>query len=167
MNFKILFILLFLSTTSLIAKEKNWQIVLANGDTISEVSMQDIQGNFLICSNTHPEFVYLIPVDSITELQNKKKSEVKKFTLIGVLIGGATGALIGWHTYKELAPTGGMTFSWHLEPGSRAAVGGVLGAFTGLIIGRLIGVLGERNEVYDLSQSSYDVKAKFIQAQLK
>lgn len=162
MNFKILLILLFLSTTSLIAKERNWQLVLDNGDTISDVYMQILLDSLLICSNANSDIINEIAINSIIEMKTKsKESKEAEGAGLGLLIGGAIGAGLGYMTYD---PVPGQI---NLGPRANALVGGIVGGLFGMVTGSLIGSNVSGVDVYDLSQFSYEEKVKFIQAQLK
>ena len=169
MNYIILFTLVFLSTTSLIAADKNWQLILANGDTISEVYLQDLLDDLLICSNANLEFVYLISVDSIVEARTKEKSQGSRGAILGVLVKVTTVALFGWGVYKIPKPESieGPGYGIDLGSACSSVVARIFGTITGLFIGGSIDYSYGDYEVYDLVQLSYEDKARFIQSQLK
>ena len=83
-----------------------------------------------------------VPLNSVTRLQQSRgqKSNTRKGALIGLLAGGAVGAVVGAFAYEECQEVGFM--ACFMSPGSAgetAALGGLAGGLLGAGIGALIG----------------------------
>jgi hypothetical protein len=67
MKTKIIIVFYLLSTSSLLSMSNNWKLTLINGDTISNISLQRLEGDSLVISDT--TFTKCILVDSIIEVR--------------------------------------------------------------------------------------------------
>lgn len=156
-------IICFMFASAVLARENNWQLTLANGDTISSVLLQRLQGDSLAISFAISDTTLMkwISVESIVELRKVKKSKFWKGAGIGFVAGAAVGALIGRASYEEPEPTPG---DWNLDfgPGFNTSVGGILGAPVGFLLGGIIGSSAGKDEIYDFTQMKYKQKLDLI-----
>ena len=155
-------LLLFIFATSLSAQDNAWQIKLAGGDLLSDVALQNIAGDSLAILQSGQ--ARRIAIEAIVELQRAGKSKFLQGAVIGMLAGGAAGALIAAATYEE--PKGAFA----VDPAGRGgtiAAGAVVGGIPGFILGGLIGSSAGKVKVYDLSGQTREQKKatlRFIMA---
>lgn len=157
-------ILCFMFASAVLARENNWQLTLANGDKISSVSLQRLEGDSLAISSAFSDTTFMkwISVESIVELRKVKKSKFWKGAGIGFVAGAAAGALIGWATYEEPEPTpGGWDINWWTSD-SNASVGAILFAPVGFLLGGIIGSSAGKDQTYDFTQMKYKQKLDLI-----
>lgn len=151
----------FLFTSSVFGQEKNWQITLTNGKVISNIFLQQVEGDSIALASVSSATTIMkwIPVDSITELRHVKKSKFWKGAGIGFVAGATVGALIGWATYEKPAPNPDDWFPDLWEgPEYNAIGGGILGAPVGFLLGGIIGASMGRDEIYDFSKMNHKQK---------
>ncbi len=152
MKIRIIILIFMLAASSLFAKTSHWTIVLAHGDTISNVSLQQIKNDSLTLAGE--EFTKSVPIDSIMELRKPHKSSFWKGAKIGTLSGIAAGCLFG------LANTAGSNHRY-VGDGLIIMTGGVLGGVAGFTVGGIIGACS-KDRVYDLSQETHVQKYNII-----
>ena len=166
MKTKIYIIIYLLSTSSLLSMSNNWKLTLINGDTISNISLQRLEGDSLVISDT--TFTKCILVDSIIEVRQINKSYFREGAGIGLLGGVIIGVLIGSAAYKESGPSSGESKdSINLDfmpggPGINTLAGGILGGLSGFLVGGIIGAFSRKDEIYDLLLKNHDQKMNMI-----
>ncbi len=162
----IILIIYLLSASSLLSMSNNWKLTLINGDTISNVSLQRLDGDSLVVSDT--AFTKHIWIDSIVEVRQVNKSHFRVGAGIGLLAGITIGALIGRASYHEPAPsTGDDMISFDINFGPSGAEmstlgGGLLGGLSGFLIGGIIGGSSRKDEIINLANKNHDQKADRI-----
>jgi len=154
MKIRNVLLLIFSAANALLAQDNAWQIKLADGDILSNLSLQNVVGDSLVVSQTGQ--ARRIAVDDIVEMRRAGKSKFWKGAGIGFLAGGATGALIGLATYEEPDPANGFTLDF--GPGANALAGGILGGLGGFVVGGMIGASAGKDEVYDFSTKTFEQK---------
>jgi NADPH-dependent curcumin reductase CurA len=147
-------LILILTISFVSAQDYPWNILLTHDDTLFNVSLEYFTGDYLLAT-TGAE-TYWISINSIIEMTKLRKSKAFEGMGYGILAGGAMGALIGLAAYEK--PKGGFD----LGPGVNALGGGISGGILGIAIGGVVGGLVGKDEVYDLSQSTYEEKVKLI-----
>jgi hypothetical protein len=158
MKVKIFISIFIVAASSLFAKTNHWTIVLAHGDTISNVSLQQLKNDSLIISGE--EFTKSIPIDSIMELRKPRKPSFWKGAGIGLLTGTVAGGLLGWATHSD-SKSSDSQFDFDFGPGLNIIGGGLVGGVAGFAVGGIIGACG-RDRVYDLSQETHVQKYNII-----
>ena len=156
----------FLSLSLLPAQDYNWNISLANGDTVSNVSPLNLSGDSLLISSITE--MKWISVTSIIEMTKLKKSKLAEGMGLGFLAGGAIGAAIGYASYEKPKQSSSGSFSINIDFGPAPYVlgGGLIGGIVGIVVGATIGDSAGGKEVYYLSQYTYDEKVKWIRSNL-
>lgn len=153
MRIKILLtvISILLLEASSFAQDNNWQLVLTNGDTISNISLRELEGDSVAIECSNVALTKWIQVDSIAQLRKINKSRFWRGAGIGILVGTAAGALIGLATYEEPTPS---PHKWNFDfgPEWNAMGGGIVGGLTGFALGGFIGAALGKDEVYRISQ---------------
>jgi hypothetical protein len=152
MKIRITILTLSLAVNSLLAQENNWQLTLVNGDTISNVSFQNLVGDSLAISQSGQ--TNWINVESITEIRKIVESEFWTGAGIGAIVGTASSS------NEKSTPN---SFSIRLDQGIVTAIGAALGSVSGIIIGGTVGTLAGKDEVYDLSEIGLRNKLQIIQ----
>jgi hypothetical protein len=165
------FLCLLLTFQFLPAQDNTWNILQVNGDTLFNVSLQNlIDDSLLIASLIETKWgsytkIRRIPIASIIEMKKIKKSKIGKGIGLGLLIGGAVGAGIGYATYdKPEHSSGPFAVQIDLGPEFNTLIGGIAGGTLGMIIG--IAVCSGEDVVYDLSQWEYSKKVKWLRSKL-
>ena len=159
---KIIPMIFILSASSLLSKSNNWKLTLINGDTLSGISLQRLEGDSLVVSDT--TLTKHIWVDSIVELRQINKSNFREGAGIGMLAGITIGAIIGRASYKEPAPSSGESMdSFHFDfgfsgPEMSTWGGGLLGGLSGFIIGGILGGSLIKDEIINLANKNHDQK---------
>jgi hypothetical protein len=102
MKIRITILTLSLAVNSLLAQENNWQLTLVNGDTISNVSFQNLVGDSLAISQSGQ--TNWINVESITEIRKIVESEFWTGAGIGAIVGTGLGAIIASSSNKKSTP---------------------------------------------------------------
>ncbi len=160
--------LILFSYSLSVAQDNNWQLILASGDTISNVSLQVLEGDtvaVILSDTVHPRRIL---VDSIFVLRKIKESKYWKGAAIGTLTGMSAGALIGFASYSEPEPEPeGWSIRVDFGRGGSAFFGGILGGLMGFVLGGIVGTSAGVDEIYDLSASSHNYKVYTILALLK
>lgn len=154
MKIRNVLLLFFIFANALPAQNKAWQIKLAGGGMLSNVSLQNVIGDSLAISQAGQ--TRRIAVDAVIEMRRDGKSKFWKGAGIGLLAGGATGALIAAATYEE------STGPFAVDPAGRGGTtiaGAVLGGIPGFIIGGLVGSSAGKAQVYDLSGKTREQKS--------
>lgn len=163
---KVLGTIFILSISLLSAQDYPWNITLASGDTISNISFQSLLGDsFLITSGAESRLISVTPIIEMTKL---KKSKFAEGIGIGLLAGGITGALIGLAAYEkpEKSSSEGWSINIDFGPGFYAGGGAIIGGVLGMVIGGTVGASASEDEVYDLSQYTYEQKVTLIKSKL-
>lgn len=158
MKFKLVLIAILFSASSIFPQ--NWRLILANGDTLSGVSLKKLAGDSLIISQDAS--TNAIPVASLVEMRNFKKSQFLKGAGIGFLTGAAAGALIGWATYDKPQPSPDSFIVLDFGPGANALAGGVAGGLGGLLLGSAIGASAGKDDCYSLSSLQFQQRKEII-----
>lgn len=159
MTFKLVSIALLVSASSLFPQ--NWRLILTNGDTLSGVSLEKLAGDSILVSQDAS--INSIPIASLVEMRNFKKSQFLKGAGIGFLAGAAAGALIGWATYEEPQPSPESFILLDFGPGANALAGGVVGGLGGLLLGGAIGASAGKDDIYPLSTLQFPQRKEIIQ----
>ena len=87
-----------------------------------------------------------VPLTSVTSFKRSSglKSNTGKGALIGLLAGGAVGAVVGASAYEECQEVGFMAcFMSPKSAGETAAIGGLAGGLLGAGIGAIVGALNK------------------------
>jgi hypothetical protein len=150
MKVKILISIFILAASSVFAKTNHWNIILAHGDTISNVSLQQLDKDSLTISGE--EFTQSVPIDSIMELRKPRKPSFLKGAGIGTLTGTIFGSLLGAATYSDSKSSDGY-FDLDFGPGLNIIGGGLAGGVVGFFVGGIIGS-SDKDKVYNLSQKT-------------
>jgi hypothetical protein len=159
----------FFYLSSLLSMDNNWNLTLSNGDTISNISLNRLEGDSLVISDG--AFTKRVLVDSIVEVRQINKSNFREGAGIGLLAGMTIGALMGRASYKKPVPSSGESKDWiHFDVGSgpdgaelSTIGGGLLGCVSGFIIGGIIGASSRGDERYDLLHKNHYQKINMIQ----
>ena len=161
MKIVITILALLIATNLLLAKGNNWELTLANGDIISNISIQNLVGDSLALSQSGK--ISWINVDSIIVIRKIVESKFWIGAGIGALAGTGLGALIA-SSSNEKSPSN--SFSIRLSQGAAVAIGAVLGGVCGLLIGGIIGATASEDEVYDLAGKTLKEKLGIIRLQV-
>ena len=140
------------------AQNKNYQITFTSGDTISQVSMERVEGDSVeVLRDGQSQW---LKIDSIVEIRQVKKMDLWPTTWIAALGGGVIGGVIGKAAYKPESSTGYFNFDF-------TGLNIVAGAVAGVLIGGALGITYEAiegaDEVYDLSDKTLEQKIDRIQ----
>ena len=156
----------FLSISLLPAQDYNWNISLANGDTVSNGSLLNLSGDSLLITSIAE--MKWISINSIISMTQIRKSKLADGLVLGLVAGGATGAAIGYASYEKPKNTSSESFSITIDLGPAPYVigGGLIGGVVGMIVGATIGDSAGGIDVYDLSQVTYEEKVKIIESNL-
>jgi hypothetical protein len=161
MKIKNMLLLLFISASALPAQNKVWQIKLASGDMLSNVSLQNVVGDSLAISQTGQ--ARRIAVDAIVEMRRAGKSKFWKGAGIGFLAGGVTGGLIAAATYeKPKNDFEAIVEDIFATRQTNIVTGALLGGISGFIIGGLIGSSAGKEQVYDFTQKTREQKSDML-----
>lgn len=168
MKIRSLISVFIMTASSLFAKTSYWTITLTHGDTISNVSLQQLKNDSLTISGE--SFIkFVLPIDSIVELRKPKpgKPSFWKGAGIGLLTGTVAGGLIGWATYSDSKSSSSSHDSFNLDldfgPGLNIIGGGLVGGVAGFAVGGIIGASCGKDKVYDLSQKTHIQKYNMIE----
>lgn len=147
---------LFIFASALPAQNKVWQIKLASGDMLSNVSVQNVVGDSLAVSQDGQ--TRRIAVDAIVEMRRARKSKFWLGAGIGLLAGGVAGGLIGAATYEESTEPLADVFIDPVGQAAATATGALLGGISGFVIGGLLGSSAGKEKVYDFSTKTVEQK---------
>ena len=150
-----LFLVFFLLTLSgnLYAKERRGaklQITKKNGIQIAG-ELITVKPNSLLLLNTEG-WDASVGIADIKVITIVKKSKIGKGILYGLLIGGGTGALVGFMGGDD--PPGSWPLYWSLTAGEKAAWGGILFGSLGLLIGGVAGAVSGTDKTIQLEGMS-------------
>ncbi|RQW04302.1 hypothetical protein EH222_11395 [candidate division KSB1 bacterium] len=161
----VMLIILFAASSSR-AEDDKWQLILANGDTLANASLQELAGDSIAIILSETKLTKWISVDDIVELRKVNRSKFWKGAGIGTLAGTAGGVLFGLATYKKPTPSPN---EWNFDfgPGLPAIGGGIMGGFMGFFLGGAIGALSGKDEIYQLKTMEHAQKLNAIWALLK
>lgn len=142
------------------AQQNNLNLILFNGDAISNFSTQKLVGDSIMIS--HLGEAKLIAIESIIAIRKVAKSEFWKGAGIGFFAGAAAGLLILAATYEKPKSS-----DWNINIGPPPEVAvGVLGGLAGFFVGGVIGTTAGEDEIYDLSHMNPERKLKKIREEL-
>jgi hypothetical protein len=147
-------LILILNISFISAQDYKWNILLAHGDTLFSVSLLYFTGDYLL--TVTGEKTCWISINSITEMTKLRESKAGEGVRYGFLVGGAMGAVIGLASYEK--PKGGLD----LGPGLNALSVGIVGGILGIVIGGAVGKSAGMDQIYDLSQYTYEEKVNCI-----
>jgi hypothetical protein len=153
MKSKITSLIVIINISFISTQDCQWNILLAHGDTLLNVSLEYFTGDYLLIT-TGAE-TYWISINSIIEMTKLRKSKAVEGMGYGFLAGGAIGALIGLASYRER----GELLS---GPGYSAIGFGTIGGILGIVIEGGVGASAGMNQIYDLSHSTYEEKVTLI-----
>ena len=136
----------------------NWQNQQIEGRLLGLEADSVLLGNVQSLLESKPTY---ISINEIKSIRIKKKSGFLKGFGYGLLIGGGTGAIIGFASGDD--PPG--LFSMSAE--DKAGIGAISLGLLGGIIGSVAGLLEGKDQRFDLSQKSYYEKINIVKRLLE
>jgi len=149
-------LILLVFSSSLFAGVKFYQVILSNGEKLSEVYIRELAGDSLSIG-TGGE-IRLLAVDDIVEIFRSNKSAVARNGALGVLLGCTAGFIIGAATWDEIDAEG-----VYPNRGARALTYGMAGTLAGGIIGTITTPKYER---YSFSNKTKEEKIKILEEKI-
>ena len=149
---------MFMAPCLCVAQGTIWQITLANGAVISAPSCLIAGDSLRLENDDHAQTVAL---SELVQLRKIKKSKFWLGSGIGLVVGAATGAIIGAASYEPPKHTPG---EWDFEiwddADANAFFGGVGGGLAGICAGGTVGLLLGKDKVYDLAKMELKEKTE-------
>ena len=162
----LLFILILYGTG--LAQEYKWHLKLENGDILPNFALgQLVEDSLQIYPRTIKTYNGIesvkIPLVSVVEIKEEKKSKTGTWMLVGLIIGTGIGMAIG---AKE---DEGHSSSSSLDFGSDwgKTVGGVIGGLTGVGIGAVCSGIYGKDKVHDLREYTVQEKKAYFMKNLE
>ncbi len=106
--------------------------------------------------------VHLIPMNSLDLLRRDRKSQFWAGAGIGMLIGAAVGAVIGYATYSRPERKPGQWIVLDFGPGLNAAAGAIVGMPVGFAVGGAVGASKGGEDIINMSGTRYQAKLTII-----
>ncbi|MBI5475072.1 MAG: hypothetical protein HY961_22235 [Ignavibacteriae bacterium] len=133
------------------AQEREWNILLVNGEEIQNVSLLSV-GNDTLYIARSANFTDIVMVDSIARISREGHGAVLPATLIGIGAGGALGLAVHPPSRNQSEAN---VYS--------ALFGAVVGGAAGFLVGSIL----QSDEVYDLKNVGRQEKLSIIDSILR
>ena len=156
---KLILIVFFLTISFLKAQDYPWTITLVNDETISNVTLQSLNGDSLLIASVIGS--KWVNIKSITVMKKIVKSKIFIGMTLGFVVGATTGAIINNARYEKPEKHSDWDY---FNPGLYIFGGGVVGGVIGMAAGGGIGALVSTPKYYILAQYEYEDKIKLIES---